>query len=202
MKNRSRVALPDRVLNLFPNMVRSLRTSLEETKQEAELVVADWTSDDWPLNDWIMLEAGHVPVRVITPPGNFARGVGRNTAGRAAAGDILLFLDADMLVSPALLRRSEETVRQGHSYFPVCWSFDDPGHTRGWWRTTGFGNCALTKLTFDQLAWPVTRLWGGEDVRFHSNVQCLTPVLRERVEGFCHQWHPTDRAFKDRYSAK
>src|SRR6185295_1926248 len=51
LKNRSRVVSQGRELRLFPNCVQSITRSLNDTIP-AELVVADWDSDDWPLADW------------------------------------------------------------------------------------------------------------------------------------------------------
>lgn len=200
VKNRSRIQVGEQTLTLFPNLIRSLRSALESTQQEAEVVVSDWQSDDWPLHEWINEKAGHVPVRIIETIGNFARGTGRNVAGHAAKGDTLIFLDADMLVSPVFLRRCEEVVASGKSFFPICYSFKDATNTRGWWRVTGKGNCALSRETFEQVVWPSSRPWGGEDLRFHNRVAEVSEVVREEVEGFHHQWHPTDRKFKDRYA--
>src|SRR5258706_9357036 len=102
IKNRSRLNAGGRELLLFPNCVKSIVESTRGIK-DVELVVADWESTDWPLNEWLERAAGDIPVRLIEVKGAFSRGRGRNTAAAAARGDALLFLDADSILCEAVL---------------------------------------------------------------------------------------------------
>ena len=63
LKNRSLVMADGRELRLFPNCVRSIVQSLDGTLP-TELVVADWDSDDWPLDEWLPEAAAGIPLRV------------------------------------------------------------------------------------------------------------------------------------------
>src|SRR4051794_22976017 len=99
VKNRSRVRVADHELRLFPDCIESIaRATSRQTP--VELVVADWESDDWPLNEWLPQAIADTPTRLISMTGTFSRGRGLNAAARASDGALLFFLDADMLVSP------------------------------------------------------------------------------------------------------
>ncbi len=53
VKNRSRVDVDGRRLELFPACVASIVAACVD-RVDAELVVADWRSDDWPLAEWLV----------------------------------------------------------------------------------------------------------------------------------------------------
>ena len=79
LKNRSRVPSEAGLLELFPNCVRSL-AKLHEKVVPIELVVADFHSDDCPLAEWLVKEAGPMPCRRLDISGSFSRGRGMNEA--------------------------------------------------------------------------------------------------------------------------
>jgi glycosyltransferase involved in cell wall biosynthesis len=199
VKNRSRVIAEGHELELFPNCVRSIAISIP-ANLNCELVVADWQSDDWPLDEWIAEAAGRVPLKMLTLTGDFSRGRGRNAAANAAGSDRLFFLDADCLIGEAILRRGVEVLDNDQSYFPVLYSYSDPQHQGGWWRHGGYGNCVVSRDVFECAGrFPEYCYWGREDVDFFEKVAAVQPVVREEVEGFYHQWHPNDFEWKNRY---
>jgi hypothetical protein len=176
---------------------------VESTKEyhRCELVIADWQSNDWPLVDWVQQAASPVPTRLVTVEDHpFSRGKGCNVAATMAKGDALLFLDADCLLCASLIERGLECVRQGKAYFPIVFSFDGPEHGGGWWSDGGYGVCLLDNETYRLSGgWPEYNSWGNEDLDFFNRICSLVEAARERVPGFCHQWHPTDITWKDRY---
>lgn len=166
-----------------------------------EIVVADWRSDDWPLEEWIHAAAFPVPVRLVEIDGKFSRGEGLNAAAAAAHGSELLFLDADCLIARTFLYDGLKHVDAGKAYFPILFSYANPEHSSGWWRDEGFGICMLSRNHFDQSGgWPEYKQWGKEDDHFHSRVKAIAPVARENAVGLFHQWHPNDVAWKDQYA--
>jgi hypothetical protein len=200
VKNRSRLTVDGHVLTLFPNCVESIVDSVAR-RRDCELVVTDWRSDDWPLTKWLEQAARPLPVRLLELQGPFCRGRGRNEAARAAQGETLLFLDADTLLCPAVVQSGASHVLQGKAYFPVLYSFKGPEHARGWWRRTGYGNCMLSRTTYELVGpWPEYATWGAEDTHFYQHVVQVCKVVRDEVPGFYHQWHPDDLAWKDRYA--
>ena len=202
LKNRSRVPIDGRNLELFPRCVESIAASLGPCN-DVELVVSDYGSSDWPVAEWLSRAAGTIPVLIEPVAGAFSRGRGRNAAAARARGNTLFFLDADMIVCPRVLARGRQVAAEGRALFPICWSFKDPEHREGWWRVRGYGNCVLPRGLFHRVGpWPELETWGGEDTLFHRRVASVAGVVRERVDGFVHQWHPNDRAWKNRYARR
>jgi glycosyltransferase involved in cell wall biosynthesis len=187
------------VLRLFPNCVESIVRARKATT-DLELVVADWESDDWPLEEWLTEVAYPVPVRVLTLSGTFSRGRGLNAAKSAAGGEYLFFIDSDALILESVVRRGIQIVQQRKAYFPILYSYTDPKHQNGYWRDAGFGHCMLSIEMFDDVGgWPEYNSWGREDVELSQRVAERFTIVRERTEGLFHQWHPDDIDFKNRY---
>lgn len=199
VKNRSRVEVGENLLQLFPNCVASLRTATTPDFP-CEVIITDWQSDDWPLTDWLAEWSQCLDAKVVPMEGPFCRGRGRNVAAEHARGDYLFFLDADCLVHRPVLEEGLRILTQGKSYFPIVFSYSDASHTAGWWRSEGFGNCMLTRQTFDKSGgWPQYQAWGKEDDEFYARVQACSETVRANVPGLLHQWHPEGIAWKDRF---
>jgi len=181
VKNRSRVQVGEHELYLFPNCVRSIVESVGEDLP-CELVVADWHSDDWPLEEWLEDACYPIPVKIIQVDGSFSRGRGLNVAARVAAGEALLFLDADMLLDATVLVRGLQCLRDRQAFFPIVLSYLDAEHKSG--------------------GWPDYDSWGLEDTHFYERIASHVEIVREQAPGLRHQWHPEDIFWKDRYSAK
>jgi len=191
VKNRSRVRVGDHELNLFPNCIRSIAETTENLP--CELVVCDWGSSDWPLEEWIYKVGQKMPVKVITAEGYFNRGRGCNMAAESSSGDILFFVDADALFSSNdVFERGFKHIAEGIAYFPVLFSYSDLSHKSGWWRHKGYGHCMVSREMFRLSGgWPEYDRWGKEDTHFYDRIKGVVPIAREEVPGFFHQWHPT-----------
>jgi hypothetical protein len=189
-------------LRLFPNCADSLAAAAR-TLSEIEVVLADWTSDDWPIAEWFDAVMASVSHRVVTLCGDFNRGRGRNRAAEAACGDCLFFVDADCTLNASVLATAKQCVENGMAYFPVVYSYLSPDHTEGWWRHAGYGNCAVSREVFQRTGgWPEYDGWGKEDDVFFRRVTDHVPVVRQETSGFYHQWHPETVLWKDRYTAR
>jgi glycosyltransferase involved in cell wall biosynthesis len=198
VKNRSRVVVGNSELRLFQRCVESIVGSVDDS-MHCELVVSDWKSDDWPLQEWLYDAAKPLPVRIVSLHGRFSRGKGRNCAAEAAVGNVLFFLDADCLISPDLLQEGLGHVQSGKAFFPITYSFNDPEHQSGIWRIYGYGNCMLARAHFESSGgWPEYSSWGREDNDFFDRVRAIAKVVRKEVPGFYHQWHPHEIEWKDR----
>ena len=198
IKNRSRLEIDGREIRLFPRCVASIREALKGVR--GELVVADWGSEDWPLDEWLPAAASPVPVRTIRLEGTFSRGTGLNAAARAARGEVLFFADTDALVTAEVLHRGIEHAGSGKAYFPIIFAYDSPQHSTGRWCEGGFGHCFIAKAAFEEAGgWPEYRSWGQEDKELWRVISARMPVVREKAAGFHHQWHPEDPAWKNRY---
>jgi hypothetical protein len=200
VKNRSLVATDSGVLRLFPKCVESI-VAAHTAIDDLELVVADWESDDWPLDQWLPDAVTTLALQLVQMEGGFSRGRGLNAAARAASGDMLFFTDADCLICPLVIEKSVRYMREGKAFFPVLYSFDGPDHCGGWWRHSGYGNATVTRDTYQHAGgWPEYDKWGKEDDDFYERVSGVASVVREEVPGFFHQWHPEDLLWKDRYA--
>jgi len=194
LRNRSRVALEDgHVLELFPNFVRSLATVADEFSEQGivELVVADFQSDDWPLEEWLADFAVSVQVKVVRIKGRgFSRGHGLNRAVAAATSDRLFLCDADMLLESETIQRAIQIVDSGKSWFPTYQCLDRNGVTESW-QDLSYGMAALSReMFFKAGSVPEFESWGGEDDLFYEAVSRATGVVRERCLTLKHQWHP------------
>ena len=196
--NRSRVEVDGRMLYPLPNCIRALVGALAP-QFEAEIVVADFGSDDWPPSQWLGTMAAPVPTRIIAVEGDFSVGRGFNVAADHARSDRLLFLGADMLMSRAVLDEGHRCLDEGIVYIPLVWSYTNPDHTEGRDRPYGRGNVFMTTAMraelgpwrefgshgkSDDVMWQRACRWGGE-------VKC------SKGADFYHQWHPNDLEWKN-----
>jgi hypothetical protein len=202
VKNRSRVIAEGHELKLFPNCIRSVVASIP-ANLDCELVVADWQSDDWPLDQWIGEAVGCLPLKLLTLTGDFSRGQGRNAAAEAAGSDWLFFLDADCVISERVLQRGTEVLANEKAFFPVVYAYNDPEHESGHWCHGGYGNCMVSRNVFARVGhFPEYPFWGREDVHFFEKVAAIQDVIRGEMGEFDHQWHPDDFAWKNRYGTR
>lgn len=187
--NRSKVESPHGILHLFPNCIESIAEVCDG--DDVEIIVADWNSTDWPLEDWIFKKSGDVPVKVVKINDEyFNRGKGLNVAASNAKYDRLLFLDTDILVSKRLFESGHKVLDKNKVFFPMCYAHHDYEKTTGKW-VRGYGLCMINKEAFEIVGkWPAWSSWGGEDNLFHKNVKKRYKIHREKVEGLLHMWHP------------
>jgi len=190
LKNRSRLRHGEQEFELFPNCVQSLRDAAE-TAGPLELIVADFRSDDWPLEDWLERNSTDMfRVSCINVEGPFSRGRGLNIAARHATSDHLFLCDADILVSSPVIERGRESLNQGKTFFPVCRYTHEDGRLADW-QDYGYG---LAFVTRDMLTAaggvPEFESWGGEDDLLHDRLRHHVSEVRQREDGLIHQWHP------------
>lgn len=192
IKNRSRVSAGDDFLELFPQCVRTLAKAAEQFAEQGdiELVVVDFHSDDWPLEDWLKKEAGPLKTRLITLEGRFSRGKGLNVAVQVATSDRIFICDADMLIQPEGIQRAISVVDSGKAWFPTYQCLDREGGPQ-FWQDFSHGMSAFHRNLFEQAGQvPEFESWGGEDDLFHDSIALLVPIVRERSPFLVHQWHP------------
>jgi len=200
LKERSRQIYQEHVLELFPNCVDSI-VNATSPNEEIELVVADFCSTDWPIGQWLAERAKHLSVQTIILKEPFSRGRGRNCAASHARHDILLFLDADVLVTRELIHQSYDCAEQGKVFAPICRNLNRDGKL-GLERKAAYGTIGVSRAVLQAVGnWPEFHSWGGEDTIVFERLACLTTCIRQAVSGFYHQWHPGD-AWKHRYDTK
>jgi glycosyltransferase involved in cell wall biosynthesis len=192
VKNRSRVRHGDKDLLLFPHCVKALAAAANELAPlgRIELVISDYLSDDWPLEDWLDSCRGPLDIVHLQVQGDFSRGAGLHVAAEQASADTLLFLDADMLVSEEFLRACLRNDFAQFALFPVMRRLDENGSEEEW-DSWSHGISCMSRDTFHASGGiPPFKSWGGEDDIFHARVASLIAIKRERLPGLLHQWHP------------
>lgn len=196
VRNRSRVAVePGHVVNLFPNCIDSLLEAMTEIDHPFEIVVSDWNSTDWPLKEWLPERVGDVPLNIFQATGPFHHGTGRNLAAEAAKGNILMFIDADMLIASSFISKGLEALAGGEAYCPSCFYFINKEHSRGFWCDAGRGNCMMTRAHYVKGGkWPAppgyTRPFDVDRTFFQRMVAKGITYVKERQPNFFHQYHP------------
>ncbi len=110
-RSAAETATPVRLSVLIPfygDDPRPLLDSLTaQARPDIEIILFDDGAPDAALSEAVArsVRAQPVPVTLISSPKNQGRSHARNALGRAAAGDWLLFLDADMEITPGFLDR-------------------------------------------------------------------------------------------------
>lgn len=189
VKNRSRISWKSGELCPFPKCVKAL-ASVAEVVGSIELVVADFSSDDWPLVDWLAEVAGTMEVKVLGMAGPFSKGRGLNEAVGAAKSENLLLFDADILIDESAFVAGLHFLSKGKAFFPILMNLDESGNDEIW-NHWGTGIVFVKKKFFKAAGGiPEFQSWGGEDDLFYQAVCDLAPVERSRMLGIVHQWHP------------
>ncbi len=189
VKDRAKVKTKYGVLSLFQNCVKSISESVDP--KTTEVVIVDYMSTDYPLNEWVQNKLGDIKCKIIKIDEKFSRGRGLNLAAENAVGENLFMLDADMLFSKNVIDTGLKHLNNNNAYFPICYSYKDHTHKTGWWRDTGWGMVMVKKVTWELCKIPEYYKWGTEDEHFRINiVKNKVNCIRERCEGLYHQWHP------------
>lgn len=166
-----------------------------------EINILDWNSTDYPIEK-TRQRFSNLNIHIYKKEGIFNRGEGKNLLGNISNGDILLFLDADMLVGGNLLREGLSRIGELDVLFLTCHYFLNPTHTMlGDIIQTAVGNLFIRKNVFSKLrGFREYREWGKDDTEFFCRVRNI-PYLKWEVDyipELYHQWHPTEKKFKDR----
>jgi hypothetical protein len=131
-------------------------------------------------------------------------------AAQPSPGDLVFFVDCDMVLPADFSTRVRTHVKPGYAYFPICYSLyrnapmevrgDGPPYhqngstANGWWRESGRGNCGFVASDFFSIGGWDGKRWGTrygrEDDDVYWRARNFLKVYRERVPGFFHQWHP------------
>lgn len=196
VKNRSRVPHAGGTLDLFPRCVASLARAAE-TLGPIELVIADFASDDHPLEQWLEEAGRGLHLKLLHADGPFSRGRGLNLAAAEAGCDSLLLCDADLLLTPAAIEQGLRALAQGTAWFPVIRHLAEDGSRAGA-GVDGYGIAFIHRGLFRAAGGvPEFQSWGGEDNLFHRRVSQLAPIHRDATDAILHQWHP--EAIRDQY---
>jgi glycosyltransferase involved in cell wall biosynthesis len=187
-------------LNLLPKLLMSLRM-IKTGNDNWTVIIVDYESTD------VNVEAithqildGHIRYIVKKVDEPFSRGSGLHISAEIAkenGNDSLFFCDADMYFTRHyVFDRAEELLKVNKVYYPICFSFTQADHMKGYWRDSGYGMMFIsTEKYFATKRWQHNVSWGEEDNAMLRNFSS-DEVFRANGVGYFHQWHPNSIVFK------
>ena len=187
-------------LNLLPKLLMSLRMT-KTGNDNWTIIIVDYESTDVNVEQIAhQILDGHIRYVVEKHEGQFSRGSGLNLAAELAkerGHDALFFCDADMyFTSHYIFERAEEAIKDGMVYYPICFSFTQPDHMKGYWRDSDYGMMFIsTEKYLGTKRWEHSVSWGEEDKSMRSNFS-ESEIIRGKGVGYFHQWHPNSIVFK------
>jgi glycosyltransferase involved in cell wall biosynthesis len=197
-KNRSKLQADRKTLYLLPHCIDSIIGASRDSQTPLEVVVSDWDSTDWPLEDW--LPEKEISSKIIPiDRDRFSLGYGRNIAAQSAFYNILFFLDADMLLNKSVLEDAVRSVEDGKMFFPICSDMYTNEIRHG-----AFGNVAMSRENYNLLGeWSEKEEWGGEDLEYFNKCKKKgLKVSRKIYPEFIHQWHPKKTGWEGEHSSR
>ena len=149
LKNRSRISTAFGERCLFPKSLETLARAAESFAPTAsvEIIVADFESTDWPLEEWLPRHTGNLLTKIVRVSTPFSRGLGLNVAARHASSDRLFLCDAEILIGSEALRRAVDVIDSGQAWLPIFLCLDPQGN-EDYWLDEGYGLVGVTKATF------------------------------------------------------
>jgi glycosyltransferase involved in cell wall biosynthesis len=192
VKNRTYYESAGEVFDIMPQMVSSIAC----LDLDVEIIVADGGTVDRHPREWIDTYRGDMPVKVLDVDGPFNRGKCINRAAGVAESSILAIIQPDMVCPPRLFSRALEIVAEGNAFFPFYTKTNKRGES---FIGNGTGNAILNAETFHKAGgWPEYD-WmeapqgpGTDDTEFRNAIGSISPIVRERIDGFDHMQHPKD----------
>ena len=182
-------------LNLLLNCLKSLEVVRDGNI--FEVILVDFMSDDFDLRKLPTMFPG-LEFKIVKVNEYFSRGKGLNVGYHNSSHDVVFFCDADMIFrSREVFDRANQVLDSGSAFFPVCLDLCEPSHQIGYWRESGYGMSFVKKSAKIDGAWSEYGSLGKEDNDFWETHEGCR--VRERVDGYCHQWHPPTKAFKNKF---
>lgn len=187
-------------LHLLPNLLHSL-VKIHEKTDDWKIILVDYESTD--VNMKTLCETileGKIPYILHIVSDTFSRGSGLDLAAKIARNQgisSLFFCDADMYFTRRyIFERAYEALANNRIFYPVCFSFTQVDHQRGYWRDSGYGMVFMnTDVYFNSSRWKHNVSWGYEDNDLYKNFSNQN-IVRLNCPGYFHQWHPNSIEFK------
>jgi glycosyltransferase involved in cell wall biosynthesis len=197
--------------NRLPILEKCLR-ALEQQQLEAlisayEVVVVDDGSTDDTVN-WLLLNGSEFPHVRLVQQDHGGPAEGRNRGVDHARGDVIVFIDSDLVVTESFLishaRRLEQTWQQRGDRLCFTYgavintaNFDDPTSEPHKlsdlsWAYFATGNVAIDREVLERSGLFDTRfrLYGWEDLELGERLRRMGVVLVRCPEAVGYHWHP------------
>jgi len=189
-------------LNLLPKLLMSLRM-IKSGHDNWTVIIVDYESTDVNVPQIVhQILDGHIRYVVHSEKGQFSLGAGKYIAASLAkerGHNSLFFCDADMYFTRHFIfDQAKEVLAKDKVYYPVCFSFSQPDHMKGFWKDTGYGTmfCKL-ETYFSELVkpWQNNITWEENTLMFQNLNE--NKIVRNKGIGCFHQWHPNSIVFKN-----
>lgn len=179
------------VKNRAENLLRCIE-SIQKLQGDIEIVIGDNNSTDI---DYSTVIGNPHPVVVENYIGDWSIGRAKNVSAERATGDILFFLDADLIMVQEVIDKIIKLVPTGWVYAPIMWSQNEDRLT-GDWITSSYGQVAVTKEQWQNHKWLEFKSYGVEDNLFVGPYTEKQILIRDMPAGFVHLWHPHEERLK------
>jgi hypothetical protein len=160
-----------------------------------------------------ILKSKKIPYKIIySQDHSFSISKGKNLAYTLVDGDIVFFIDIDMMFKPEVINEICSQVKKGTCFFPIIYRwfckldiFSDPNKRFGQWAEQCFGINVYQKQDCDYITkeigfigpWNEAYIkWGWEDVDLFNRSKSILNIIRCNVEMF-HTWHINENEKKD-----
>jgi len=204
------------IITVIKNRIRNFRVMQDFLNRAIhdvyiEHVVVDFVSDDADVKE--ECKNFKNTSKVITLKSPFRRSAGLNRGFAKSSGDLVFFLDTDIVVPQDIFQIIRKVTKPGQAYFPsgrMIKTFDfsrsleeqvtDKSNFRMFW--PGHGICSFVRDDFIKVGkWDETfTTYGNEDHElFRRTTSKGIRVLRRKEPFMYHLPHPTSRAWKNRY---
>ncbi|MEB3265033.1 MAG: glycosyltransferase family 2 protein [Cyanobacteriota bacterium] len=197
--------------NRLPILRQCLR-SLEQQQLAGpvasfEVVLVDDGSTDATVS-WLQEHAGEFPHLRLIQQDHGGPASGRNRGVEAAKGDVIVFMDSDLVVTPSFLashatalaadwRRRGDRLSFTYGAVINTANFEDPTSERHKlrdlsWAYFATGNVAIERQLLERagLFDPAFRLYGWEDLELGERLRRLGVRLVRCPEAVGYHWHP------------
>jgi glycosyltransferase involved in cell wall biosynthesis len=174
------------MFNAARSVADQLRALAEQrTRRPYELIVVDNGSTDSSAERVDSFESPSLTVRLVAAPATRGPGFARNRGVMEAAGDILLFCDADDVVGPSWIDAHVDALKTAHAAFGPIREFTDPDPPNSFhepwerrdlnlvapYRLLPSGNMSIRRAVFEALGGFSTEPKLSEDMEFSVRLQ-------------------------------
>jgi predicted glycosyltransferase involved in capsule biosynthesis len=163
------------------------------------LIVVDFMSVD--INVYSELIKYSSKINLISCGNYFNRCLGLQNGFDNSGAERVFFIDVDMAIPQNFGQYLLTNINPGKCIFPVCYSFLDVNQHTGHWREWGVGNCGFMRKDFYEIGgWNQNMQgYGFEDTEIFIRSTKKLTIVRERLKGFYHRYHPDGINWKTQY---
>jgi glycosyltransferase involved in cell wall biosynthesis len=163
------------LITICKNRLHHLKQTLPAmlAQSNTEVIVVDYGCEQGTAA-WVRDQHPHARIVEVRDDAEFCAARARNLGAMQASGDILFFIDADVLLQTDLGVWAREAVKPGHYY--------RQSSRRGW---SFVGTFICNNTDFQRLEGydEAFRLWGGEDMDFYERLNRLGVTARPLPDG-------------------